>query len=275
MYWVKEIETVFPDGRSRKYTYLLCDSFEEFIEDTAGVIGAPCVWAAQTGTMTRAAAREQAKEGCRPLDCMRRVHTPLLWGVKKGMYPETNTLPKQHTSRLCREVVDFKRNPHLPPNVRSAMKALGAVVSAAISSDLYGMGDEKGLLEARKLVINKRVGKKFHTATVYIPGYESIFDGTINKNVLETGEMNPDYAHAYGDIGMAYYVNHDYNRAIECLSTAIKIAPGYAMAYYNRGVSFFAMNDLDNAAKDVAHYLTIDPSNAMAQKLLHRITGIT
>jgi hypothetical protein len=29
------------------------------------------------------------------LDCMRRVHTPPLWGVKKGMYPETNTLPKQ------------------------------------------------------------------------------------------------------------------------------------------------------------------------------------
>jgi signal peptidase II len=43
----------------------------------------------------------------RVIDCMRRVHTPPLWGVKKGMYPETNTLPKQHTSRLCREVVDF------------------------------------------------------------------------------------------------------------------------------------------------------------------------
>jgi tetratricopeptide (TPR) repeat protein len=237
MYWVKEIETVFPDGRSRKYTYLLCNSFEEFIEDTAGVIGAPCVWAAQTGTMTRAAAREKAKEESKPLD--------------------------------------FKRNTHLSPNVRSAMKALRAVVSAAVSSGLYGMGDEKGSLEARKLVINKRVGKKFHTATVYIPGYESIFDGTINKNVPETGEMNPDYAHAYGDIGMAYYVNHDYNRAIECLSTAIKIAPDCAIAYYNRGVSYFLINDLDNATKDVTHYLTIDPSNAMAQKLLQRITRAT
>jgi phosphoglucomutase len=28
-------------------------------------------------------------------DCMRRVHTPPLLGEKKGMYPETNTLPKQ------------------------------------------------------------------------------------------------------------------------------------------------------------------------------------
>ncbi|MDR2942849.1 MAG: hypothetical protein LBV17_09690 [Treponema sp.] len=37
------------------------------------------------------------------LDCIRRVHTPPIWGVSKnvpltryvGMYPETNTLPKQ------------------------------------------------------------------------------------------------------------------------------------------------------------------------------------
>ena len=29
---------------------------------------------------------------------MRRVHIPPLWGVIKGMYSETNTLPKQHTS---------------------------------------------------------------------------------------------------------------------------------------------------------------------------------
>jgi hypothetical protein len=28
-------------------------------------------------------------------DCMRRVHTPPRRGVKKSMYPETNTLPKQ------------------------------------------------------------------------------------------------------------------------------------------------------------------------------------
>jgi hypothetical protein len=29
------------------------------------------------------------------VDCMRRVHTPPPWGDIKGMYPETNTLPKQ------------------------------------------------------------------------------------------------------------------------------------------------------------------------------------
>jgi hypothetical protein len=32
------------------------------------------------------------------IDCMRRVHTPPFRAFIKGMYPETNTLPKQHTS---------------------------------------------------------------------------------------------------------------------------------------------------------------------------------
>jgi tetratricopeptide (TPR) repeat protein len=235
MYWVREIEVVYPDGRSKKNIYLLCNSFEEFIADTAGVIGAPCVWAAHTGTRTRAAARENAKGECKPLD--------------------------------------FKRNPHLSPNVMSAMNALGAVVSAAIIRNLHGAGDEEGLLEVRELVINKQVGKEFYIAFGYIPGYESIFDGTINKNAPETGETRSDYAYAYAysDIGMAYYVNHDYTKAIACLSTAIKIVPDYAVAYYTRGAGYFAMHDFDNAAKDVTRYLAVDPANAQAQELLRRI----
>jgi predicted TIM-barrel fold metal-dependent hydrolase len=40
------------------------------------------------------------------LDCMRGVHTPPLGGETKGMYPETNTLPKQHTPSLQDGVVD-------------------------------------------------------------------------------------------------------------------------------------------------------------------------
>ena len=41
------------------------------------------------------------------LDCLRGVHTPPFRALKKGMYPETNTLPKQHTPSLQGGVVDF------------------------------------------------------------------------------------------------------------------------------------------------------------------------
>ena len=39
-------------------------------------------------------------------DCMRGVHTPPFRALKKGMYPETNTLPKQHTSPFRARYVD-------------------------------------------------------------------------------------------------------------------------------------------------------------------------
>ncbi|GHV88306.1 B12-binding domain-containing radical SAM protein [Spirochaetia bacterium] len=44
------------------------------------------------------------------VDCMRRVHTPPLWGVIKGMDPETNTLPKQpYPGRSAAGLVDSLR----------------------------------------------------------------------------------------------------------------------------------------------------------------------
>ena len=43
-----------------------------------------------------------------PMDCMRRVHTPPVRAKKKGMYPETNTLPKQpYPVRYAAGLVDF------------------------------------------------------------------------------------------------------------------------------------------------------------------------
>ena len=42
------------------------------------------------------------------IDCLRRVHTPPLWGDKKGMNPETNTLPKQpYPDRSAAGLVDY------------------------------------------------------------------------------------------------------------------------------------------------------------------------
>ena len=40
-------------------------------------------------------------------DCFAKGSYPALQGDKKGMNPETNTLPKQHTSSLQGEVVDY------------------------------------------------------------------------------------------------------------------------------------------------------------------------
>ena len=44
---------------------------------------------------------------CINIDCLRRVHTPPLWGVIKGMDPETDTLPEQpYPDRSAAGLVD-------------------------------------------------------------------------------------------------------------------------------------------------------------------------
>jgi tetratricopeptide (TPR) repeat protein len=227
MYSVRKIEVVFPDGSSGKYTYLLCDSFEEFEEDTRGVVSAPSFWDAQIGRLPRLEARTRAaQEETRPLE--------------------------------------WRKNSHLSPNVRSVMKELGAVVSATVAGNLYGTGKEKRMREHRELVINRKVGKKYHMATVYIPGYESIFDGTINKKLAETVEIDPDYAYAYRDIGDAYFGNRDFDRAIENYSHAIKINPNYGAAYFKRGGMYYGKGDYDSAINDYTQVINFAPNSAVA-----------
>ncbi|GHV03401.1 hypothetical protein FACS189485_06490 [Spirochaetia bacterium] len=238
MYWAREIEVIYPEGLSKRYTYLLCDSFEEFTEDTAGVVSAPGVWDAQIGKLSKAEARARsAAEGAQRLD--------------------------------------WELNQHLSPNVISVMRNLGAVISATVVQDLYGTGAEEGMREFRELIINRKEGEKFYIATTYIPGYESIFDGTINKKSQATAPVNGDDVYAYCDIGLAYYENHDYDMAIKNFSEAIEIAPQFCPAYYNRGGNYYLKGDYDKAIADLTHVLRIDPTITVAKELLQRVQDIS
>ncbi|GHV27535.1 hypothetical protein AGMMS4952_09360 [Spirochaetia bacterium] len=234
MYWARKIEVVFQEGLSRRYTYLLCDSFEEFTEDTAGVVSAPAVWDAQIGKLSKAEARERAAK---------KPKKPLNWVV----------------------------NPILSPNVISVMNDLGAVISAIVVSEHYGTADESKMREFRGLIINRKVGQQFHIAKTYIPGYESIFDGTINKKSQETASVNGDDAYAYCDIGIAYRENQDYCMAIKNFSQAIEIDPNYAIAYYLRGVTYCLKDDYDHAITDLKYAIRIDPTITAAKELLQGV----
>jgi hypothetical protein len=44
------------------------------------------------------------------IDCLRRVHTPPYRAIIKGMYPETDSLPKQHISPFRARYVDDENN---------------------------------------------------------------------------------------------------------------------------------------------------------------------
>jgi tetratricopeptide (TPR) repeat protein len=172
---------------------------------------------------------------------------------------------------LGRGSLDWKKNKALSPNVKSVMNELGAVVSAAVIQNLYGMGEEEGMREIRQLVINQKIDNEYYTAQTNIPGYESIFDGTINKSTNEPVEFNEDYVNAYFDIASSYYENHDYDKAVENYSVVINNNTEYYEAYYHRGGNYFLKGDFDNAIEDITQYLKKDPSSEAAKELLQRI----
>ena len=49
------------------------------------------------------------------VDCNAKGTYPAPWGETKGMYPETYSLPKQHTPSACGGVVDMGFSPEKTP----------------------------------------------------------------------------------------------------------------------------------------------------------------
>jgi putative nucleotidyltransferase with HDIG domain len=70
------------------------------------------------------------------VDCMRRVHTA-------GMYPETYTLPKQHTPSLQGGVVDCMRRVHTPP-FRALIKGMYPETNTLPKQPTLGLVDPFG-----------------------------------------------------------------------------------------------------------------------------------
>ena len=50
--------------------------------------------------------------------------------------------------------------------------------------------------------------------------------------------LNPNFAVAYYNRGIAYERKGDYTRAIEDFTKAMKMNPSFVEAYYNRGVTY-------------------------------------
>jgi tetratricopeptide (TPR) repeat protein len=233
MYWIKKI-MISHERIPESYIYLMCNSVDEFLVDTIGVLSAPVVFDAQIGRLPRIKARANAaKEGPKP--------------------------------------INWIENKNLSPNVISVMDELGAEISATVVGTFTGVGEEHLGPQFKEIIVNRRENKKYYFVKTYIPGYESIFDGTIikkSKNNIETEQL---YAYAYIDIGYAYYINHNYDCAIENYSQAIKIDNNNAVAYYNRGWNYYLKGDCDNAITDLLQASVLKPSDVNIKKMLQII----
>jgi lipoprotein NlpI len=76
------------------------------------------------------------------------------------------------------------------------------------------------------------------------------------------GETKKDRATAYANRGMAYSDNGDFDRAIDDLNEAIRLAPKFGWAFYYRGTAYDDNGDFDQAIADLTEAIRLDPKNA-------------
>ena len=77
-------------------------------------------------------------------------------------------------------------------------------------------------------------------------------------------DLNPNYAEAYTNRGLAYQNKGDYDRAISDHNTAIDLNPNYAEAYFNRGGAYKSKNNYDHALADYTKAIEFKPDFAGA-----------
>jgi tetratricopeptide (TPR) repeat protein len=63
-------------------------------------------------------------------------------------------------------------------------------------------------------------------------------------------ELNPDFADAYNNRGIAKYDLGDYRGAIQDYNKAIELNPDFADAYYNRGIAKYDLGDKNGSCLD-------------------------
>jgi len=93
------------------------------------------------------------------------------------------------------------------------------------------------------------------------------FDSAIEcyKKALE---INPNFADAYYNMGIAFKDKGDFKSAIESYEQTLKVDPNYAAAYNNIGNVFLIEGSFDKSAENYRNALKINPNFAEAHNNL-------
>jgi tetratricopeptide (TPR) repeat protein len=84
-------------------------------------------------------------------------------------------------------------------------------------------------------------------------------------------EGNPQYAHAYANIGFVYYDKGIWNEVIASYNKAINIDPQYGLYYNNRGVAYYNNEQWESALNDFNIVVTLEPQYAQGYKHLGEV----
>ena len=77
-------------------------------------------------------------------------------------------------------------------------------------------------------------------------------------------QLKPDYAHAYNNRAAAYTLTGEFDRSLKDYSRAIQLRPNYVEAYSNRGATYVLKGDIDCAIADYTEAMRLNPEDAEA-----------
>jgi tetratricopeptide (TPR) repeat protein len=81
-------------------------------------------------------------------------------------------------------------------------------------------------------------------------------------------QIDPHYADAYNNRGLAYHNLGENQRAIQDYDKAIQLDPNFAMAYGNRGYTYQLLGEHRRAIQDLDKAIQLDPDDALASHAL-------
>ena len=93
-------------------------------------------------------------------------------------------------------------------------------------------------------------------------GYNAGMNGEYNAEIslyLKAIELNPDYANAYINLGIAYGKQDNYTKAIQIWEKTIELNPDDANAYINLGIAYGEQNNYTKAIQSYEKALELKP----------------
>jgi tetratricopeptide (TPR) repeat protein len=106
-------------------------------------------------------------------------------------------------------------------------------------------------------------------AQSYAKGVEAFEKGETDAAIALMSraiQLDPKYAPAYCDRGLALVIKGDLDKAVTDLNTAIRLAPSGERSYFNRGFAYFHKGDYDKAVADYTEAIRLQPGYAEAYR---------
>ena len=124
----------------------------------------------------------------------------------------------------------------------------------------------KAAADAKKAAA-KKVRLEKEARDWFNKGYDTVENGEYNKAILfyKKGiELDPDYAYAYNNLGLAYKNQGNYTKAIESYEKATALDPDNGYAYINLGLACSAQGNYTKAIESYEKAIKLDRNYADA-----------